>query len=172
MSTAADETGIGVLMLFAALIILAVAGISLARSWMFVFSSQNGRGERARYLIGLTGRRILVGTGIVVAVGYSWSYWKDARLRSLITSRDCETERSPDGLYTARYCYVGKQTVLRLYDASGQQLLVERTYVDYSGVPVRLYWKQDAVKYDDGNDNLGVVHLPPSSYDRLLAKLP
>ncbi|NIF78523.1 hypothetical protein F3J20_14200 [Paraburkholderia sp. Cy-641] len=61
--------------------------------------------------------------------------------------------------------------MIRVYDRNGSRLLAERTYVDLSDDPVRLYWEQDSLQYPE-NDNLGTIKLPPSLYDRFMAKLP
>lgn len=171
MSTGAEEAGIGMLMLVAAFIIVCIAALSLVRSQVFIYSSRDGRGLRTQQMIRVSVKRIVVSVALMTAFGYAVRYWRDAQLRSLVRSTDCDSEQSADGRYTARYCYLREKVVLRLYDRESQELLAERTYQDHSHVPVRLHWRQDALRYED-DDGLGTIPLPPLLHDRFLARLP
>lgn len=120
-------------------------------------------------------KRTIVGVCVVAAFVSAWSYWDGARLRSIVKPTDCDDAQSADGRYTARGCYLGSHTVLRLYEQPSQQLLAERTYRSYTDDAARLYWERDALRYERGDESgadLGTIHLPPSLYDRLLARLP
>ncbi len=63
-----------------------------------------------------------------------------------------------------------KDTILfRLYDATAQQLLAERTYFQLDGPLIG--WAPDRIWYDTYPDDM-YVSLPPTWMDRLRAKLP
>jgi hypothetical protein len=171
MKTSAEEAGIGVMALLAAFIILVIANISLVRSLRYVLSARDGRRKRTKQMARISTERLIIAIVALAALSYTWSYLKNVRLRSVVTPADCNSEQSADGHYIARYCYIGSAIVLRLYDETGAQLLVERTYRDTSGVPVKLYWKKSALLYPEDR-GLGAISLPPSLYDQMVAKLP
>ncbi|PCE27431.1 hypothetical protein BWP39_02725 [Paraburkholderia acidicola] len=171
MSAAADEAGIGMLVLIATFIAICILAVSITRSVSFILSSRDGRNERVNQIVKVSVRRTIVGICALAALASAWTYWEGARLRALVKPTDCDNAQSADGRYTARVCYLGSRIVLRLYERQSQQLLAERTYGSSADDPVRLYWKPDELRYEDGAD-LGTIHLPPSLYDRLLAKLP
>jgi hypothetical protein len=171
MKTAVEEAGIGTLALLLALVTIAAASLSLLRSLHFIFSGRDGRMQRAKQTARVSIRRIIFTVVLLATSGYAWNYWKSAHLRSFCEPKDRNSEYSADGHYLARYCYFKDTIVLRLYDKDGTQLLAERTYRDPSGVPVELYWKKGALLYPEEHD-LGTIRLPPSLYDRILAKLP
>ncbi|MFM0735107.1 hypothetical protein PQQ52_31990 [Paraburkholderia sediminicola] len=171
MSTAAEGTGIAMLIAVAALIIVCIAMVSMARAVCFIVSSRDGRSQRAQQMIKVSLKRTVVGAVATAVLVFAWSYWDCARLRSLVRPADCDSVQSADGRYTARSCYLGSEIILQLYEGSSERLVAERTYGDHSHDPVRLYWKDGALQYEDG-DELRTITLPPSIYDRLLAKLP
>ncbi|MBO9647239.1 MAG: hypothetical protein J7605_01915 [Variovorax sp.] len=84
-------------------------------------------------------------------------------------------EPKPPHPYSGRYCYIAKDTILlQLFDAEGQQLLVERMYFSLDGA--NLFWNIDreghaiSLIYDTYEG--GRIHVPPTLLDRLRAKLP
>lgn len=121
--------------------------------------------------VGILIRRTFAVISIVVVLGITWSYWKDAQLRAICDPSQRNSERSPHGGYWARYCYFGDTIVLRLYDEGGERLIVERTYRDTSGIPVKLHWGKEALMYREERD-LGEISLPPTFLDTMLARLP
>jgi hypothetical protein len=171
MSTAAEGAGIAMLSVVAALIMVCIGMISMAWALRFIVSRRDGRSQRAQQMIKVLLKRIVVGVAAAAVLVFAWSYWDRARLRSLVRPSDCDTVQSADGRYRVRSCYLGSKIILRLYEGGSQRLIAERTYSDYSHDPVRLYWEEGALQYEDG-DELGTIALPPSMYDRLLAKLP
>ncbi|MFM0015534.1 hypothetical protein PQR46_30510 [Paraburkholderia sediminicola] len=171
MSTAAEGAGIAMLIAVAALIMVCIAMISMVRALCFILSSRDGRSQRAQQMIKVLLKRTVVGAATAAVLVFAWSNWDRARLRSLVRPTDCDSVQSADGRYTARSCYLGSKIILRLYEGGSQRLITERKYSDYSHDPVRLYWEEGALRYEDG-DELGTIILPPSIYDRLLAKLP
>ena len=171
MKDAVNATGIGTLVLLAAFALLSVLGISLIRSLGYIFSVQANRKQRAIEMARVSVKRIVVTFITLAVVGYSWNYWREARLRAHCEPKERNSERSPDGNYLARYCYFENTIVLRLYDTEGQHLIAERTYRDTSGVPVELSWRKDVLMYPDGPE-LGEIRLPPPLLDRVMSRLP
>lgn len=168
-----EGAGLVVLLLFGGSFVLIIAIILLIASLFFIFSRREDRLQRTRHVCRAAVRRTLPTVAVIVAVGCAWSYWSDARERSAITAADCYSEQSPDNLYLARICYVGRtKRVLRVYDRDQQHLFAERTYRDTSGVLVHLYWQNGVLRYYAEDDYPHAINLPPSIYDRLLAKLP
>ncbi|WP_423369305.1 hypothetical protein [Burkholderia sp. LMG 32019] len=110
---------------------------------------------------------------VAILIPYLWR--ADVRNRTAELNK-CHTERSraDDERYTATYCYgPGENVVLRLYRSSSMNLLAERLFSYPRDEPVRLTWDRDAVVYDAAaSDGDGIITLPPSLIDRLLAKLP
>lgn len=171
MKDAVNATGIGTLALLGAFVLLFVSGISLIRSLGYIFSMQANRKQRAIEMARVSVKRILVTFVTLAVVGYSWNYWRAARLRAHCEPKERNSERSPDGNYLARYCYFGDTIILRLYERKGQYLLAERTYGDTSGLPVELSWRKDVLMYPDGQE-LGEIRLPPPLLDRAMSRLP
>ena len=84
----------------------------------------------------------------------------------------CDRMASPDDQYMARVCYLGRQNVVQLLTKDETHLLAERTFSSY-GELVSLFWKDGELQYDDGDTmHLATIRLPPTLYDRLLARLP
>ena len=85
---------------------------------------------------------------------------------------DCTWDPIPnptDSPYYANFCYLTKDTiVLRLFDAHDGRLLAERTYrnADLG----RFYWREDLLRYD--TLTCDSIPLPPTLFDRWLARLP
>ena len=107
----------------------------------------------------------------LVALIYLCDYLLDAHMR-ITKAPSCEwyAVPRPDGdFYSARYCWLSKDTqLLHLYDQGGQ-LIAERTY-PYSNVP-QFIWGADFLQYDTWPEG-SFIALPPSLIDRLRAKLP
>lgn len=171
MSDWAQASGMVMLLLLASLIVVIIAIISLGRSVCLIFASRDGRLQRSLDIGRIAARRTFLSVVIVAVLGYGWSYYRNAHLRSICAEKDRSSEWSVDGVYAARYCYFKDTIVLRLYDRRGQRLVAERTYRDTSGDPVRIYWEKSVLLYAEDYD-FGRINLPPSLYDRLLAKLP
>lgn len=108
----------------------------------------------------------------MVAVAYAVGYMLDVRIRQ-VNVPNCRWNLVPktsDVPYLAYFCYVARDTVLlRLYDISNQHLLAERMFFNLDRP--NFYWENDAFGYDTAPDG-GVVTLPPTVLDRLLARLP
>ncbi|HDR9492757.1 hypothetical protein [Burkholderia stabilis] len=123
----------------------------------------------SKYLVGVAIAVALIGT----LLPYAWRVDIRSKTNHM---RQCHTEQSRQGHqhYTATYCYgPGEHVVLRLYRSSNMDLIAERMFRYPRGEPVRLTWDQDAVVYDTAaSDGEGIIELPPSFGDRLLAKLP
>lgn len=99
-------------------------------------------------------------------------YLNDAYLR-VTRSPACRWNSvpAPNGSpYSARYCFLHKQTVLfRLYDSNGATLLAERDSLQLD-LPF-ISWDAGRIWYDTSPDD-SFVALPPTLFDRLRAKLP
>lgn len=171
MSTGADEAGIGMFVLAAACIAVCIGAISLRLSLRFILSSRDGRPQRTRQMVKVSIRRTIVGVACLTVLVVGWRYREDAQWRASVRPSDCEHEESADARYTARYCYVASRIILSVYAQDSRQLLLEKTYKNDSHDPVRLYWEGDTLRYEDGDD-LGTIHLPPTRFERLMAKLP
>lgn len=171
MSTAGESASIGTLVLLLASIVIVIASISMIRALRFIWSGHGGRPQRARQMLCVSIRRIVVTLAALIMLGIAWRYWQDARLRAACSPRDRVTEYSPDGRYVAKYCYFRDTIILRLYGKDNMRLLAERTYRDTSGVLVSLTWTKDSLTYPEG-DVLKTINLPPSLYDRILTQLP
>lgn len=100
------------------------------------------------------------------------SYIIDARTRAA-RAPSCEWRLVPNPnntSYVARWCKLTKDTVLlRLYDATEQNLLAERAYFQLDRP--NLGWAHDYLWYDTHPDD-AFIALPPSMLERLRAKLP
>ena len=107
----------------------------------------------------------------LVALVYLCDYLIDARMR-MTKAPSCEWIIVPtigNSPYSARFCYLNKETVLvRIYEISGK-LLAERTYFQL-GTP-RISWDTDRLWYDTYPADTFIA-LPPTLIDRLRAKLP
>ncbi len=151
--------------------VIVIASISMIRVLRFIWSGHDGRPQRARQMLCVSIRRIVVTLAALIMLGIAWRYWQDARLRAACSPRDQVTEYSPDGRYVAKYCYFRDTIILRLYGKDNMRLRAERTYRDTSGVLVSLTWTENSLTYPDG-DVLKTINLPPSLYDRILTQLP
>ncbi len=151
--------------------VIVIASISMIRVLRFIWSGHDGRPQRARQMLCVSIRRIVVTLAALIMLGIAWRYWQDARLRTACSPRDQVTEYSPDGRYVAKYCYFRDTIILRLYGKDNMRLRAERTYRDTSGVLVSLTWTENSLTYPDG-DVLKTINLPPSLYDRILTQLP
>jgi hypothetical protein len=171
MSVATNEAGLGVLLITAAFVISCLALLVIVRSCRFIFLTEEGRCERTWYIARVAVVRTIVSAFATFALVFAGSYWKDARLRASITPADCDTAQSANGRFIAQTCYVGDKVILRLDELGNRHPLAERTYPRYSDDPIRIYWKTAALLYEDGDD-IGTIGLPPSTLDRLLARLP
>jgi hypothetical protein len=77
-------------------------------------------------------------------------------------------DRAP---YSARFCYLTKDTVLlRLYDVKGEQLLAERTFINIDR-PNFVFDREELI-YDTSSRDDGKILLPPNIVDQWLARLP
>ncbi|MFZ3117900.1 MAG: hypothetical protein WA159_06225 [Variovorax sp.] len=103
---------------------------------------------------------------------YLCSYLSDAHTRAT-KAPDCKwiAVENPDNVpYTARFCYLTKDTVLlRLYDAEELHLLAERTYFNLDRPFIAFV--QDELVFDTYPEG-SFIALPPSLVERLRAKLP
>ena len=79
-----------------------------------------------------------------------------------------------EGAYTVRYAYVAENWIsLKIYKTGENQLLAERTY-QFVG-PADFTWVNNKLIYDMSDNSFyydGLVNLPPTKIDRLLAYLP
>jgi len=171
VSSFAEATGVGTLVLLLAGSLIVIASISITLALRFIWSDRDGRAQRARQMLRVSIRRVAITFAAVMMLGIAWRYWQDARLRATCGPRDRMTEYSPDGRYVAKYCSFGDTIVLKLYGRDDARPLAERTYRDTSGVLVSLTWTKDGLIYPEG-DILRTINLPPSLYDRILTQLP
>ncbi|WP_155122865.1 hypothetical protein [Burkholderia ubonensis] len=171
MNSTINEAGIGLMAIVLILILPIIALASLVELMHTILSNPgHWRGTAKEVAITFI-RRSATLIAIVVPLGIAWGYWKDAQLRAICEPKERNSEQSPDGSYWARYCYFGGTVILRLYDKEGKRLLAERTYRDTSGIPVNLHWAKETLMYPEGQD-LGTINLPPTLYDRSMARLP
>jgi hypothetical protein len=156
---------------FYALVLIAlVVLVSLVRSLSIIFSQSTERAARVRQIAALSARRIVS----LALLGVAVNYWTSVDLRS--KAHDCRRTPSDGGHYIAELCLLrwnpgnDSDYVGRVYDAKNRELLAERTFS--TPVPELLWWKEDNVSFSRGGDDSSWVILPPSLYDKLLAKLP
>lgn len=119
-------------------------------------------------------RRSLFAILTLLVISMAVSYLLAAQMRARISTSKCARSVSPDSQYVARTCYSGDRTVLRVLTKDESSLLAERTFADHGDDPVKIFWQQDRLEYDDGNDgvHLSAINLPPTLLDRALANLP
>lgn len=102
------------------------------------------------------------------------NYLSDVRQRSFARVWDTEISTEDDGAYTAKYAYLGRDTVLlRIYRSSDKKLLAERTF-EYPD-RVKLYWFKNDLLYHTNDPSYlheGTISLPPGPIDNILAWLP
>lgn len=161
----ADNYSEGFFAAIALMLMAIVVVVVIARSLFIIYSQPDGRRERATAVARSTGRRIALFTAFILAA----HYLLNAKLRA--NAHDCQTQVSDQGgKYIAQLCtlrdgiYVG-----RVYDAMTHTLLVERTFA--SPEP-QLSWTGEQISFQFGGDDASEVTLPPSLYDKLLAKIP
>ena len=160
----------GMMAFYAFVLIALVVLVSLARSLVNIFSQSTGRAVRGRRIAGLWVTRIAGMAVLWIAV----HYWIGADLRS--KAHDCKKTPSHGGRYIAELCLLrwnpgnDSDYLGRVYDAKNNELLAEQTF--RTPVPELQWWKEDNVSFSRGGDDSSWVILPPSLYDRLLAKLP
>ncbi|MCX4144786.1 MULTISPECIES: hypothetical protein [Paraburkholderia] len=159
------------MMAFYALVLIALVVLaSFVRSLVIIFSQSTERAARVGRIAGLWVTRIASVAVLWIAV----NYWIGADLRS--KAHDCRKTPSDGGRYIAELCLLrwnpgnDSDYVGRVYDAKNSELLAERTFS--TPVPELSWWKEDNVSFSRGGDDSSWVILPPSLYDRLLAKLP
>ena len=109
-------------------------------------------------------------TALALAV---FNYLADVRLRSSVNSGADRWQTSvsdtQQGAYTAKYIFVTREKILlRLYRTGDPALLAERIYEE-NGVDLK--WTENKLIYDTASGD-GHIALPPSQFDRLLARLP
>jgi hypothetical protein len=160
----------GMMAFYALVFIALVVLVSLVRSLVIIFSQSTGRGACARRIARVWAVRIASGAALWVAV----NYWIGADLRS--KAHDCRKAPSDGGRYIAELCLLrwnpagNSDYPGRVYNAKGGELLAERTFS--TPVPELSWWKEESVSFERGGDDSSWVILPPSLYDRLLAKFP
>jgi hypothetical protein len=136
---------------------------------MYVFSSREGRGLRLK----TASKKLGIWLGSIFAVCVAWNYWQDATDRAAVTKfhREISDDDVHKGEYVAEYAYLPRgRILLRVYRTADMSLLAERTY-SYPDA-ARLTWTADSLIYDTAMDAGGELDLPPTLYDRLMARLP
>jgi hypothetical protein len=136
-----------------------------------------------------TRKKISLVCGIVVAGGAYFGL-----LNHTPHGTECVRSTSPDGTYIAERCFLGKpgfyrsdngRYVARLFEAKSGDLLVENVFTTpvpdlywttgfYAGDSHLLHYIGPAVSYQRGgeDDDGSHIYLPPSFWDRLLARRP
>lgn len=149
------------ILLIAVFILAAVAIVGVA----YLIAVERDRKRRSLRFI----CRFSIGFACVVFAFHASGYYDNAKARAAVTQFQQEISDGDGGLYTARYAYLGNHKIwLRLFRASDMTLLAERTY--YEPDAPQLLWAKDALFY--GNEDAGLIRLPPSTWDGLLARLP
>lgn len=160
----------GMVAFYALVLIALVVLVSLVRSLVIIFSPSTGRAARVRHIARLWVRQI----AILVVLGVAVNYWIGVDSRS--KAHDCRKTPSDGGRYIAELCLMrwnpggDSDYIGRVYNAKDGDLLVERTFS--TPVPELSWWNEENVSFSRGGDDSSWVILPPSRYDRLLAKLP
>lgn len=127
--------------------------------------------SRARKIFTLL-RQVVIWIGVLGMVVLLIDYSLDVSKRlSMEPACIWDPVDNPDHVpYVARYCILARNTILfRLYDASGKQLLAERTYFQMDRPNIS--WAPGKIWYDTASDDM-YVRLPPTMLDFLRAKLP
>lgn len=111
--------------------------------------------------------------GAVFAAGLL-IYFLNALERFRASCAGISISADAEGEYLAKYYYLGNGTAfIRLFRARTGMLLAERTFRYGSGV--ELLWQEGSLVYSTNDDSFfhdGIVSLPPTTMDRLLAFLP
>ncbi|MFM0338963.1 hypothetical protein [Paraburkholderia fungorum] len=160
----------GMVGFYALVLIALVVLVSFVRSLVIIFSQLTGRAARVRRIVGLWAMRT---TGVAV-LWVAVNYWIGVDLRS--KAHDCKKASSDGGRYIAELCLLrwnpgnDSDYVGRVYDAKDGELLAKRTFS--TPAPELSWWKDESVSFSSGGDDSSWVILPPSVYDRLLARLP
>jgi hypothetical protein len=106
---------------------------------------------------------------LVIGVNYCFDAALRARAGTYSDGWQTEVSKTHDGAYTARYAFIRRDKILlRLYRTDDSRVLAERTFTEHG---VGLVWADDALIYDTSEDP-GMIMLPPTRLDWLLAKLP
>jgi hypothetical protein len=156
---------IGMFVVFSAIALLVIFIFTL----IYVFYSRKGRLVRLKIAL----RKIGIWFGSIFIVVVSWNYYHDAIDRAKATDFDKELSDNEayKGEYMAEYAYLpGRRIYLRVYRTSDMTLLADRTYAYPDAA--RLTWGRKSLIYDTSIDDGGEINLPPTLYDRLMAKLP
>ncbi|MGF6964327.1 hypothetical protein OKW43_001332 [Paraburkholderia sp. WC7.3g] len=88
---------------------------------------------------------------------------------------ECIKSTSKNGRYTAERCLLqwrggnNPDYIGQVYDATSGKLLVRRTFS--TTVPELIWLDDDGVSFSRGGDDASFVKLPPSLYDRMMARL-
>jgi hypothetical protein len=157
-----------------------IFGLFVVFSWValllfFIFNIayafSGGEGSGARWKRAL--RKMSIWLWSIFIVCASWNYYQDASVRAKVTKfhRELSDDEANKGEYMAEYAYLPLDRILlRVYRTSDMELLAERTYLYLDAA--RLTWTKNSLIYDTSIDNGGEINLPPTLYDRLMAKLP
>lgn len=149
-------------------ILTALLLLTMALIIAVAYVQQSRAGRLGRLKSAARGLGIAIGVTVFAVVAVSYQ----ANVRARVSATHFDTERSSDGIYTARYAYISRgMVVLRLYRTADMSLLSERTYAHH-GDAVDLIWTRDSLIYDTGADTDGSIALPPSWLDRVTAYLP
>jgi hypothetical protein len=153
---------IGMFVVFLAIALLVIFIVTL----IYVFYSRKGRLIRLKIAL----KKIGIWFGSIFIVVVSWNYYHDAIDRAKATDFDKELSDNEayKGEYMAEYAYLpGRRIYLRVYRSSDMALIADRTY-SYPDA-AKLFWSEDSLVYDTRG---GSLSLPPTLYDRIMAKLP
>lgn len=118
------------------------------------------------------GKRVFAGVAVALLSFCALGYLMDVRTRMTECTWDRSVSAEDGGLYTAEYCNLKLDKVLlRVYRTSDGELLAERTY-PYLDAP-KVSWTKHRLVFDTyENGDGGSVPLPPTSLDRIRARLP
>lgn len=107
---------------------------------------------------------------LIAALIIGAQYWLAARDR--MGAGACEQEKSRDHQYIGEICLLPYKdgTLFRLYDANTKTILAKREYYDLAP---KMFFDRDRVYYSmDASREDAYIPLPPSSLDRIMARLP
>lgn len=118
--------------------------------------------------------RVLMWLGGAVFVVGLLVYSLDAVERMRASCAGMSISADAGGEYHAKYYYLGNgNAFIRVFSARTGMLLAERTFRYGSGV--ELLWEESSLVYSTNDHSVfydGIVSLPPTTMDRLLAHLP
>ncbi|TKC92683.1 hypothetical protein FAZ69_00205 [Trinickia terrae] len=147
----------------------AVLLIALLVVVAYVFSDREGRSVRLKIAL----RKLGIRLGSIFVVCVAWNYYQDATDRAEVTKfhRELSDDAAHKGEYTAEYAYLPQNRILlRVYRTADMSLLAERTYAYPDAA--RLTWTADSLIYDTAMDTGGELSLPPTLFDKIMARLP